>query len=99
MGNAVEGEVNDTQSVPGGTEQIVVCLDRATGTRAVIALDDTTLGPALGGVRWVAYPSEVAAIGEVRRLARGMTLKNACAAIPYGGGKSVVLLDGHRGSR
>ncbi len=99
MSNAADGEVNDTESIPGGTEQIVICRDRASGTRAVIAVDDTTLGPALGGVRWVAYPSQAAAIGEVRRLARGMTLKNACADIPYGGGKAVILKEGGQSSR
>lgn len=87
------GDINDDAAVPGGTEQLVLCRDRASGTRAVIAIDDTTLGPALGGVRYVRYPSESAAVSEVRRLARGMTLKNACADIPYGGGKSVILLD------
>lgn len=88
-----EVEVNDVETVPGGTEEIVLCRDRATGMRAVIAIDDTTLGPALGGVRYLAYPSEAAAIAEVRRLARGMTLKNACADIPYGGGKSVIIAE------
>ena len=84
-------EVNDDVAIPDGTEQLVLCRDRATGMRAVIAVDDTTLGPALGGVRYLHYRSEVDAIAEVRRLARVMTLKNACADIPYGGGKSVVM--------
>jgi leucine dehydrogenase len=68
-----------------------LCSDRASGLRAVIAIDDTTLGPGLGGVRWLPYPSRQAAESEVRRLARVMTLKNACADLPYGGGKSVLL--------
>jgi len=76
------------------TEQVVRCFDRATGLRAVIAVDDTTLGPGLGGVRWLRYPSMEAAEEEARRLARVMTLKNACADLPYGGAKSVVLGDG-----
>jgi len=97
--NGADRDVDDLASIPGGTEQIVICRDRASGTRAVIALDDTTLGPALGGVRWVAYPSEAAAIAEVRRLARGMTLKNACADIPYGGGKSVILREAGSATR
>lgn len=92
-------EVNDTATLAGGSEQVVVCRDRATRARSVIALDDTTLGPALGGVRFVAYPSEAAAIAEVRRLARGMTLKNACAEIPYGGGKSVIIEEEGQGRR
>jgi leucine dehydrogenase len=75
------------------TEQLTLCHDRASGLRAVIAVDDTTLGPGLGGVRWLAYPDEQAAEDEARRLARGMTLKNACADLPYGGAKSVLLKD------
>lgn len=85
------GDINDEETIPGGTEQLVLCRDRSSGMRAVIAVDDTTLGPALGGVRYVFYPSEAAAVAEVRRLARGMTLKNACADVPFGGGKSVIL--------
>jgi leucine dehydrogenase len=59
----------------------------------VIAIDDTTMGPGLGGVRWLAYPNEHAAADEARRLARVMTLKNACADLPYGGAKSVLMKD------
>jgi leucine dehydrogenase len=58
-------------------------------------VDDTTLGPGLGGVRWQAYPNEQAAVDEARRLARVMTLKNACADLPYGGAKSVILKENH----
>ena len=76
-----------------GTEQLVICDDPASGLRAVVAIDDTTLGPGLGGVRWVPYANDEAAIAEVQRLARVMTLKNACAEIPYGGAKSVILSD------
>ncbi len=77
-----------------GTEQLVLCHDPRAGLRAVIAIDDSTLGPALGGVRMRAYPSEEAAVTEARRLAAAMTLKNAAADLPYGGGKSVILVDG-----
>ncbi|HEY5143958.1 MAG TPA: Glu/Leu/Phe/Val dehydrogenase dimerization domain-containing protein [Solirubrobacteraceae bacterium] len=71
-----------------------LCRDPSVGLRAVIAIDDTTLGPALGGVRWKAYASEDDAVAECRRLAAGMTLKNAAAELPYGGGKSVILNEG-----
>jgi leucine dehydrogenase len=74
----------------GDTEQLNLCQDRATGLQAVIAVDDTTLGPGLGGVRWGHYPDLAAAATEARRLARVMTLKNACADLPYGGAKSVM---------
>jgi leucine dehydrogenase len=76
-----------------GTEQVTRCVDRTSGLRAVIAVDDTTLGPGLGGVRWMAYPDMEAAEVEARRLARIMTLKHACADLPYGGAKSVILRD------
>jgi leucine dehydrogenase len=75
-------------------EQLVLCRDDETGLRAVIAIDDTTLGPAVGGVRYRAYPSDGAAIRECCRLAAAMTLKNAAAELPYGGAKSVILHDG-----
>ncbi len=75
-------------------EQLVLCRDDALGLRAVIAIDDTTLGPGLGGVRFRAYPSEAAAVTECRRLAAAMTLKNAVAELPYGGAKSVILQRG-----
>jgi leucine dehydrogenase len=74
----------------GDTEELNLCQDRATGLQAVIAVDDTTLGPALGGVRWHHYPDLATAATEARRLARVMTLKNACADLPYGGAKSVI---------
>jgi leucine dehydrogenase len=102
MGEQMEDaafDINDRVTIPGGTEQLVLCHDRSTGMRAVIAVDDTTLGPALGGVRYVRYPGGGAAVAEVRRLARGMTLKNACADVPYGGGKSVILLEDGQGPR
>ncbi|MGH2873716.1 MAG: Glu/Leu/Phe/Val dehydrogenase dimerization domain-containing protein [Solirubrobacteraceae bacterium] len=72
-------------------EQLVLCRDDALGLRAVIAIDDTTLGPGLGGVRCVRYPSDAAAITEAQRLAAAMTLKNAFAGLPFGGAKSVIL--------
>jgi leucine dehydrogenase len=75
------------------TEQLSLCFDRESHMRAVIAIDDTTLGPGLGGVRWCSYPDDGSAQREARRLARVMTLKNACADLPYGGAKSVILKD------
>lgn len=73
------------------SEQLVLCQDEALGLRAVIAINDTTLGPGLGGVRCVRYPSDSAAITEAQRLAAAMTLKNAFAGLPFGGAKSVIL--------
>jgi leucine dehydrogenase len=73
------------------SEQLVLCRDDALGLRAVIAINDTTLGPGLGGVRCVRYPTDAAAITEAQRLAAAMTLKNAFAELPFGGAKSVIL--------
>ena len=66
----------------------------ASGLVAAIAIDDTTLGPGLGGVRWMPYPSYADAVDEATRLSQVMTLKNAVADIPYGGAKSVILREG-----
>ena len=74
-------------------DAMVHCHDEASGLRAVIAIDDTTLGPGLGGVRFKAYANEDAAAGEAGRLAAAMTRKNAVAGLPYGGAKSVILRD------
>jgi leucine dehydrogenase len=72
------------------SEQLVLCRDNELGLRAVIAINDTTLGPGLGGVRCVRYPTDAAAITEAQRLAAAMTLKNAFAGLPFGGAKSVI---------
>lgn len=73
------------------SEQLVLCSDPDAGLRAVIAIDDTTLGPGLGGVRCRPYPSFAAGIAECRRLAAAMTRKNALAELPFGGAKSVIF--------
>ncbi len=56
-------------------EQLVFCQDKESGLKAIIAIHDTTLGPALGGTRMWMYESEDAAIEDALRLARGMTYK------------------------
>ncbi len=78
-------------------EKVVFCNDNDSGLRAVIAIHDTTLGPALGGVRMLPYPTEEAAFDDVLRLARGMTYKAAIAGVELGGGKSVVIGDSGTG--
>lgn len=74
-------------------EQVSFAADPETGLRAIIAIHDTTRGPALGGCRMWAYAGEAEAIRDVLRLSRGMTYKNALAELPFGGGKSVILGD------
>ncbi|RKN39530.1 Leu/Phe/Val dehydrogenase [Streptomyces hoynatensis] len=84
----------------GGHEQVVLCQDRPTGLKAVIAIHSTALGPALGGTRFHAYadaadPAE-AALRDALNLARGMSYKNALAGLPHGGGKAVIIGDPER---
>ncbi|SMB95247.1 leucine dehydrogenase [Thermanaeromonas toyohensis ToBE] len=74
-------------------EQLVLCHDKDTSLKAIICIHDTTLGPALGGVRMWPYASEDEAILDVLRLARGMTYKNAAAGLNLGGGKAVIIGD------
>lgn len=74
-------------------EQIVFCHDRTAGLKAIIAIHDTTLGPALGGLRMWPYASEDEALLDVLRLSRGMTYKNAVAGLNLGGGKAVIIGD------
>ena len=74
-----------------GYEKVVRCDDPALGFKAFIAVHDTTLGPALGGVRMWPYSSEQEAFADVIRLAQGMTYKSALAATGLGGGKAVVM--------
>lgn len=74
-------------------EQLVFCQDEQSGLKAIIAIHDTTLGPALGGTRMWTYENEEAAIEDALRLARGMTYKNAAAGLNLGGGKTVIIGD------
>ncbi|WP_080874296.1 Leu/Phe/Val dehydrogenase [Oceanobacillus timonensis] len=72
-------------------EQVLFCQDKQSGLKAIIAIHDTTLGPALGGTRMWEYDSEAEAIEDALRLARGMTYKNAAAGLDLGGGKTVII--------
>lgn len=74
-------------------EQLVFCHDEPSGLKAIIAIHDTTLGPALGGSRMWTYESEEDAIEDALRLAKGMTYKNAAAGLNLGGGKTVIIGD------
>ncbi|MFF7239322.1 Glu/Leu/Phe/Val dehydrogenase dimerization domain-containing protein [Streptomyces collinus] len=77
----------------GGHEQVVLCQDRATGLKAVIAIHSTALGPALGGTRFYPYATEAEAVADALNLARGMSYKNAMAGLDHGGGKAVIIGD------
>ena len=77
-------------------EQLVFCQDNETGLRSIIAIHNTTLGPAVGGTRMWAYGTEEEAITDALRLSRGMTYKNALAGLNIGGGKAVIIGDARK---
>jgi leucine dehydrogenase len=74
-------------------EQVVYCYDRPSGLKAIIAIHNTMLGPALGGCRMWNYDSEAEALQDALRLSRGMTYKSAAAGLNLGGGKAVIIGD------
>jgi leucine dehydrogenase len=76
-----------------GHEQVVFCHDEPTGLKAIIAIHNTVLGPALGGTRMWNYTSEQEAVTDVLRLSRGMTFKAAISGLNLGGGKAVIIGD------
>ncbi len=74
-------------------ERVVFGTDSAVGYRGIIAIHNTTLGPAVGGIRFWNYSNDEAALEDALRLSRGMTYKNALAGLPFGGGKSIIIGD------
>ena len=74
-------------------EQVVFAQDAASGLRAIIAIHNTNLGPALGGCRMWPYATQGEALEDVLRLSKGMTYKAAMAKVALGGGKMVVIAD------
>ncbi|PPA72497.1 Glu/Leu/Phe/Val family dehydrogenase [Jeotgalibacillus proteolyticus] len=76
-----------------GHEQVVFCNDEETGLKAIIAIHNTSLGPALGGCRMQPYATVDDALEDVLRLSRGMTYKCAAADVDFGGGKAVIIGD------
>lgn len=76
-----------------GHEEVVFCSDPEVGLNAIIAIHDTTLGPALGGARMWSYQSEEEALLDALRLSRAMTYKASVAGLNLGGGKAVIIGD------
>jgi leucine dehydrogenase len=74
-----------------GHEQVLYCHDKETQLKAIVAIHDTTLGPALGGCRFWNYRDETEALIDVLRLSRGMTYKASVAGLRLGGGKAVII--------
>ena len=91
----IEGsDVNVFETVSErGHEQVLYGSDPESGLRAIIAIHDTALGPALGGTRFYPYDTEEDALIDVLRLSEGMTLKAAAAGLDLGGGKAVIIGD------
>ncbi len=76
-----------------GHEEVAFGYDAESGLKAIIAVHNTNLGPALGGCRMWPYASDDDALTDALRLSRGMTYKSALAGLPLGGGKSVIIGD------
>lgn len=76
-----------------GHEQLVFWSEPTIGYKGIIAIHDTTLGPALGGTRFWNYRCDEEAVTDVLRLSRGMTYKASVAGLNLGGGKSVIIGD------
>lgn len=72
-----------------GPARVVHLRNPVVGLEAIVVVDNTALGPAIGGVRMAPDITTV----EVARLARAMTLKNAAAGLPHGGGKAGIVAD------
>jgi leucine dehydrogenase len=77
----------------GEHEEVVFCYDKNVGLKAIIAIHNTSLGPALGGTRMWNYKTEEEALTDVLRLSKGMTYKAAAAGLNLGGGKAVIMGD------
>ncbi len=77
----------------GGHEEVLFCHDASVGLKAIIAIHNTALGPALGGTRMWNYKSEDDALIDVLRLSKGMTYKASAAGLNLGGGKAVIIGD------
>ncbi|MED3727398.1 Glu/Leu/Phe/Val dehydrogenase [Priestia filamentosa] len=94
--NVMKQSVQTTETILERThehEQIIFCNDPETNLKAIIAIHNTTLGPALGGCRMHPYRSVDEALEDVLRLSKGMTYKCAAADVDFGGGKAVIIGD------
>jgi phenylalanine dehydrogenase len=92
--NAMKQSVQTTETILERThehEQIIFCNDPETNLKAIIAIHNTTLGPALGGCRMHPYRTVDEALEDVLRLSKGMTYKCAAADVDFGGGKAVII--------
>ena len=72
-------------------EKMLLAADAESGLKAIVAIHSTARGPAFGGCRLWTYDNELAALNDALRLSQGMSLKNALADLPFGGGKAVII--------
>ncbi|MFO1252434.1 Leu/Phe/Val dehydrogenase [Inhella sp.] len=72
-------------------ERVLIAADAESGLRTMIAVHSTARGPAFGGCRLWAYENDLAAHHDALRLSQGMSMKNALAGLPFGGGKAVIV--------
>ncbi len=91
MANSLFAQIGEN-----GHQNVVFCNDSITGLKAIIAIHDTTLGPAIGGTRMWAYETHDEALEDVLRLSRGMTYKAAISGINCGGGSAVIIGDSRK---
>ena len=80
-------------------EKVLIGRDAANGYHGIIAIHNTSLGPAVGGTRLWKYASEDEALTDALRLSHGMTYKNALAGLPLGGGKSIIIANDEQTDR
>lgn len=78
-------------------QNVVFCSDEDTGLKAIIAIHDTSLGPAFGGTRMWSYKTEAEALQDVLRLSHTMTYKAAISGLNLGGGQGVIIGDSRTG--
>lgn len=83
----------DTIVKHGEHEEVVICHNKDAGLKAIIAIHNTALGPALGGTRMWNYKTDEEALVDVLRLSKGMTYKAAASGLNLGGGKAVIIGD------
>ena len=74
-------------------EKVLFVNNEKAGLKAIIAVHNTNLGPAIGGCRLFPYASYDDALFDVLRLSRGMSHKNAVAGLAHGGAKGVIIAD------
>lgn len=72
-------------------EQIAFYSDKSVKLRAILAIQNTALGPALGGIRILKYKTVEEAVFDLTRLSSAMTLKSAAAGLNFGGGQIVII--------